>query len=256
MTFRATAIKVIAIVIIIAIIIVVIFGCCAIWEKFFTQKLIPTIPSNVTWITNPQNTSVQENYKATYDLFDSHFKQLISLFTLFGIVVPIATYFLQIKSLKDERKRINKIRKKAKDSEKAAKRAQEIADKSIKLLEEKKYDDINTFRGAFEYLEKMTYYQVNPKTILYWVDINIFCIEFLAQLEQKDRCIAKIDEIKKKIDGFKSQEQLPPQKNLPITKISVDKIRSCLGDDKNLFDLLCYEVYDNYPYKCSVKINP
>lgn len=133
----------------ITVIIVVIFACCAAWKWFFKTSGIPTIPSDIVWTTNPQNINAQENYKATYDLFDSHFNQLISLFALFGIVVPIGAYLLQSKSIKEERERMEKslnekikeideIRKKAVDGEITAKKAQMDAEKSLKMAQSAK----------------------------------------------------------------------------------------------------------------------
>jgi len=70
-------------------------------------------------------------YKATYDLFDRHFSQLLAilsgLFTVFGLAIPAGAYLLQRQSLKDERERTQKY----------FETAQESMKKEIKFLRDK-----------------------------------------------------------------------------------------------------------------------
>lgn len=71
------------------------------FENVFENK------SHVTIVANYNTLDTAESYKATYDLFDKQFTQLLTILgflgTLFGVVVPLVAYFLQRQSLKDER---------------------------------------------------------------------------------------------------------------------------------------------------------
>lgn len=64
-----------------------------------------------------------ESYKATYDLFNSQFSQLLVMLgffgSVFGLLIPAGAYLLQRQSLNDERDRIKKeLRDEIEDSQK------------------------------------------------------------------------------------------------------------------------------------------
>lgn len=69
-------------------------------------------PNSNTVIVNPQRVTPDssddiELFKLIYDLFNSHFVQLLTvlgiLMTIFGVVIPLATYIFQRKTLTEER---------------------------------------------------------------------------------------------------------------------------------------------------------
>lgn len=73
-------------------------------------------PNNNTIIVNPQdqtqNTESVDLFKLTFDLFDRHFSQLLTvlsiLITIFGFGLPFSSYFFQRQNLKEERLAIEK----------------------------------------------------------------------------------------------------------------------------------------------------
>lgn len=88
-----------------------------------------------------------DSYKATYELFNSHFSQLLVILgflgTMFGVLIPAGAYLLQRQSLKDERERMEKDFKAREDrivknATAAASEAKAKAEESLRLAEEAK----------------------------------------------------------------------------------------------------------------------
>lgn len=90
---------------------------CA-WKIFSPKiaelKLVQKENPNMTPVLKSEQTQTEiaslESYKATYELFNGQFSQLLVILgffgTVFGIVIPAGAYFLQRQNLKDERERL------------------------------------------------------------------------------------------------------------------------------------------------------
>ena len=108
-----------------------------------------------------QDVPAADAYKDTYELFHKQFSTVVSLFMLFGVVVPAVAYFLQRQSLKEERESIKADNEKAMAAILEIKKVVETSKTSLKGLngrveraEAKLQETIASSKTELEKIEK------------------------------------------------------------------------------------------------------
>jgi len=159
------------------------------------------------------------------------------------------------KSLNEKIKEIEEIRKKAEDSEIAAKKAQTDAEESLATakkandqLREEVTKNSNAlgyaFAGlgiVFPYVEKIP--GINSNTVYNNTQFcNIAALNFFAKIDKKNSCIKLLGKI---INTKKQSTSSKIKSNYKLNPDDIKTIQQCLGDKFEEFKTIYNDIYES-----------